>query len=148
MNFDQEAEKLLDLVYQFNQTKNKRSLNQSMGGARLIMHLLYEEKVLTPGEISEKLSISTARVATALNLLEEKMLIKRTIDVKDRRKIIVQLTKKGNEKTQILKNHILSKTSQLLSQLGTKDTEELLRITTKVFNIIIELQQKENQQDV
>ena len=50
---------------------------------------------LTPSELSNKLSVPKQTMTNLLTELEEKKMITRTIDKKDRRRIIVKLTPNG-----------------------------------------------------
>ncbi len=110
-------------------------------GEEAILLFLFEklkEKTITPSDISEKLEISTARVAVSLNSLQTKKLITRNIDLFDRRKINIRLTKLGQEQATHLKTTHLNKLNNILMKLGQKDTQELLRIIRKFIKIMKE----------
>jgi len=82
------------------------------------------------------LNISSARVAAALNSLEEKELITRRINVDDRRKIIVELTPKGVEYLEERQREHFERIKSILVQLGEKDAKELVRILGRIAEVL------------
>lgn len=90
----------------------------------------------TPGELSEAMDISTARVAATLNALEEKGLISRRIDPADRRKIVVTLTEGGVAYVRRLQEGLIGDTEAVLRSLGDHDAEEYLRILERVTELV------------
>lgn len=146
MDYKDKAITFVKLINEVKQHNHMKDISQNMAGARWIMQLLYKHKSLTPGEISKKLQITTARVAAILNALEDKKIIIRKIDPKDRRKIIVSLTEDGLTKSQEHKEKMLDQITDVLLKLGKDDTDKLLDIVAKVNHIIEEkqLQKGEN----
>ncbi len=82
------------------------------------------------------MNISSARVAAALNSLEEKELITRRINVDDRRKIIVELTPKGVEYLEERQREHFERIKSILVQLGEKDAKELVRILGRIAEVL------------
>ncbi|MDR0508225.1 MAG: MarR family winged helix-turn-helix transcriptional regulator [Candidatus Methanoplasma sp.] len=89
-----------------------------------------------PGHISDSAGVSSARIATALNSLEEKGLITREIDSEDRRKIIVRLTQKGAERVEEEEKKKLEEIKNILIRLGEEDAKELVRIMGRVSEVL------------
>jgi len=89
-----------------------------------------------PGQISGEMGISSARVATALNNLEDKGLITREIDIEDRRKIIVRLTPMGADHVDEWQRRLLEKLADILVRIGEDDARELVRITGKLAGVL------------
>lgn len=89
-----------------------------------------------PGEISEKMGISSARIASILNALERKELVTRRIDPTDRRKILVKLTGEGSAKALAHREEALSEMENILRGMGEDDTKELIRLLRKLSDIL------------
>jgi len=89
-----------------------------------------------PGEISETMGVSTARIAATLNALEGKGLISRQIDSSDRRRILVEITEDGKALARQREQELSQKIERMLIALGEADSEHLLRILNKLSNII------------
>lgn len=106
-----------------------------MHGEMFILKYLHSSNDLVlPSEISDKMSISSARTATALNSLEKKRFINREINKLDRRQILVTLTKEGKEYAKKLQLKEQKRITQMLEQLGEEDAKEFVRILEKVVN--------------
>lgn len=134
------SSKLTRVVHDFFR-EQKNSIKLYFKGEEAILLFLSEKldkEVVTPGDISEKLYITTARVAASLNSLQSKELITREIDCEDRRKIIIELTDKGKKMALDLKEKHLEELNNLLSKLGEDDTSELLRIIENITKILQE----------
>src|SRR5574344_72244 len=69
--------------------------NNIKGENAIIGVLTYNINGLTPGELKDKLGVTSARIAGALNYLETKEYISRLTDENDKRRVIVKLTPKG-----------------------------------------------------
>ncbi len=137
MNYTDLAKQLLNDMFQFKAYDHQRKIDESMRGeVFVLLHLLEKNTCILPSEISEEMNISSARVTTILNSLENKGLITREIDKNDRRKIIVNLTNKGRKKAKNNKKIIVSLTSQILEFLGENDSKELVRITHRLIDFV------------
>lgn len=135
-----EAKQLITLLQEVH-TKKKKKVNFLIKGEDAILMYLLKgnvDKTVTPTEISESLKISTARVAASLNGLESKGLLTREIDPNDRRKIIIDLTKKGIIQAEELAESHLNNISRILSLLGEEDTQALIKIVTKFKDLLSE----------
>lgn len=120
--------------------EQKHNFKLFVKGEEAILIYLSKNKdsIITPSEISDIFNISTARVASSLNSLETKELVTREIDKDDRRKIIIKLTKKGNELAEQFKTENLKVTVEILSRLGEEDSKTFLNIVEKLKNILKE----------
>jgi len=88
-----------------------------------------------PGHISSSIGVSSARIATALNNLEDKGLITREIDSEDRRKINVELTPKGQDYVDEEQKKQIEKIKNILISLGENDAKELVRIIGRLGEV-------------
>ena len=134
MDYTKLAEEFLHQMYLFRKGMLQKRLNQSMQGETFILQYLaaaHEDGVI-PSNISNEMGISSARIAAALNSLENKGLITRRIDVSDRRRILVHLAPAGQEQAEQHKQAILSAITQMFQFLGRQDAEEYIRITGRL----------------
>ena len=108
---------------------------ESFMGETFVLYYLEKQGSAVPGEISDAMGISSARMAAALNGLDDKGYITREIDKEDRRKIIVNLTAAGKQRAhQLIKEH-MSHISEMLEMLGEADAREYVRIMVKIAQI-------------
>lgn len=147
MNYKEEAKVFLEIMHENGKIRSQKKFNDQFGGGRFILQLLSENKRMTPSEIKDKMHVSSARVATALNLLEEKTFITRKNDKSDRRKIIVELTKQGMIETEKITDRITDKISMLFEKIGYEDTKELIRIMNKITKIQLNKLENEEKTD-
>lgn len=101
------------------------------GEVPVLCHIAEKEQI-TPTELAHKFSLSTARIATILNRLEDKGLIVRIHDHKDRRKVYIHLTDEGRQLAAKKMEELYAQLHGLLLNLGDDDAREYLRLTKKV----------------
>ncbi len=136
MNYEKLANEFLNATFELNKKGPQKTVDESMQGESFVLYYLYEiESKALPSTISDKMGISTARVAVILNRLENKELITRTIDKSDRRRILVELTNKGINVSKTLHNKIREMVVNLLTILGEEDSKEFVRIIKKLSDI-------------
>lgn len=85
-----------------------------------LLYLIYVNEQTTSSDIAKRLGTQKASVTRLVNALESKGLIKRATDSKDRRKINIELTAKGESLTEMG----IEKFSQLPEKLALALTEE------------------------
>lgn len=136
----EKARQIIGLMQELHIKQKKKMSFYFRGEDAILVYLNQKTKSekMSPSDISERLKVSSARVAASLNSLESKRLIKREMDSLDRRKINIHLTKEGKEKAIDLKSNHLNQFSSLLSALGSDDTDKLIEIIIKIKNILEE----------
>ena len=107
----------------------------SRGELCLLMHLKRQSDLVLPSELSEAMSVSTARVARLLKTLEDRALIQRSIDPTDRRRIIVKLTEEGERYLEAVYARTHKRASAVIEALGAEDTEAFIRIAEKIVDV-------------
>lgn len=122
------ARELMEQMLGRHKIKPFKDIDENLHGGAFVLHFVWHKKEVLPKEISDAMGVSSARVAVALNDLEEKGLITREIDTSDRRKIIVRPTKLGAEIAAEKTENILRKTECMLKSLGEDDARALVRI--------------------
>jgi MarR family transcriptional regulator, organic hydroperoxide resistance regulator len=127
-----------------NMTKNpkmpfqKKVDDLSHGEKRILGYLAFWKKGVTSGEISEKLFLSTPRVASALNSLSKKGYIERNRDERDKRVVIVTITEAGHKFVMEEYEEALSTLEATLQKLGEKDAKEFARILKRITEFAME----------
>ena len=139
MDYTELAAELLEKMHALQKARPHKNINEALHGEMFVLHFISMQKSeVLPGDISTEMDVSSARVASALNSLENKGLITRRIDKSDRRKILVGLTPEGKDFAEKHYSFITGKAAELLSLLGEKDAKEYVRITGKLAKIIHE----------
>ena len=93
MDYEALAGELLSIRGNLLQVPANQKLSKMLRGELFVLNYLdHREGKVHPKELSEKMAVSTARIARLLNHMEEKSLVIRQPDPGDSRQIIVQLT--------------------------------------------------------
>ncbi len=133
MDYTKLAIEFLEKMDMFRKAKTQKNITEALQGEMFVLHYIFHKggEVL-PGEISNEMGVSSARIATALNSLEKKGLITRQIDTSDRRRIIVRFTEKGENFAVKHQQAVVKYTVEMLSLLGEHDAKEYVRITGRL----------------
>lgn len=132
MDYEQLAEEFISRMVQMQFSDLNRSINEAMRGEHFILAYVYHNDSALPGELAQAMQTSTAYVAKMLRGLEEKDLIRRTLDINDRRRTLVTLTEKGKEQAKKDAAYVKDGVKWMLSILGDEDAVALVRILRKL----------------
>jgi DNA-binding MarR family transcriptional regulator len=99
-----------------------------------LFHLMRTSGCVTPSEIADTTNTSTARVAMILKSLESKGYIRRETDRSDRRKVLIFITKKGNDIIKKEQEYLVQMIASIFRQMGEHDTKEFLRLFHEFFD--------------
>ena len=105
----------------------------TMGEQFVLNYLATNDNVIHPKELSEKMVVSTARIAALLNRLEEKKMIRRYTDPEDNRQVIVTMTEEGKQEACRNRAEVISKIEVVLEKIGPEDAEASIRIQKKIL---------------
>lgn len=131
------ASTLLAEMHGLRKMKGRFNVFDHLQGELVILSIIAsQEKETKPSYISKEMNVSSARVATALNNLEDKGWIVRRINKDDRRQILVEITKEGKSFIEKQWRLVLNQITEMLKLLGEHDAQELLRIIKKIGEII------------
>lgn len=109
------------------------TLEKGYKGLYVILKVIKEQNgEVIAGDISNKLNISTARVAVALKTLERKKYITKYKSLNDLRKTVVSLTPLGKEVLKTREDEINSLIEALLKDLTDEEIEQLIKIINKI----------------
>ena len=129
------ANELLHIRMNLLQVPASQKLSGILRGELFVLNYLYNrEDGVHPKELSEKLSVSTARIASLLNHMEEKHLVVRETGPEDSRQVLVRLTPDGLEAIQCCRRDVLTNVERMLEALGPDDAREYIRIQEKIYN--------------
>lgn len=109
------------------------------GEIGVLSMLAFDQNPVTAGELSEKLNVTTARIARILNSLESKQYIRRKNDRTDRRKTFVTITKKGKELADSTKKEIMDKiiqVIQVIQEVGYDEIQAYISIVLKIRSVL------------
>ena len=144
MDQTEREERLMASLRQLVGCEEGRScMAASRGELCLLMHLKRQSDLVLPSELSEVMSVSTARITRLLNTLEDRGLIQRSMDLSDRRKIVVNLTEAGERYLKEVYKRTHRRASAVIDALGAEETETFIRIAEKIVDISRSLSDEE-----
>lgn len=131
MDYHALAVEFFKSLHVLRKTRPQQHISDSLRGEVFALQFIaMHEGPVLPGEISDEMGISSARIAATLNSLERKGMITRRIDSNDRRRILVELTSDGVAQTQAHSHELLANITQMLASLSEADAREYVRITS------------------
>ena len=133
MDYSALASEFLGKMQLLQRARPHKEINEALHGGFFVLHyIMLQGGDVLPGEISQEMGVSSARVAAALNGLEGKGLITRRIDQNDRRKILVGLTREGKDLAERQYYGVRDEAARMLALLGEADAVEYVRLTGKL----------------
>lgn len=133
MDYKSLAAELIKQTRRLHHSKPQKSLGQAIRGQAYILgYIAQHGGEALPSDISETMQVSSARIAQALNSIEDKGWITRETDPKDRRRTLVRLTPEGRVVAQEHQQAILENVTQALSLLGETDAKNYVKLTKKL----------------
>lgn len=138
MNYENMAELLFEeLKPNASSSSLAEILNEfNRGEVGVLSYLVFDKDIVSAGELSDKLSVTTARVASILKSLESKGFIKKQDDVLDKRKTLVVITKKGKDLAMKTKQEIINKIIKVIKEVGIDEIKEYAKIALKIRNVL------------
>lgn len=134
MYYEALADELLHIRADLLRVPAQQKLSNMLRGELFVLNYLHDhDTIVHPKELSENLSVSTARIASLLKHMEEKNLIVRAPDSSDSRQIIVRLTEDGKKAIQTYREDVLAYLTRTLESLGPDDAREYIRIQKKIY---------------
>ena len=125
--------------------KRKKSLieiprNCSQGETGALLYLTFVRDGVTSSELAETLNVSLPRIASLLNSLESKNLVRKLTDKEDKRKTIVNITAVGKELVLEKKEESINKLTRVIEKLDEEDINQYIRLAKKIGKIMDEMQ--------
>ena len=108
---------------------NKGNFQREDNSAGKVLRILANaDSILHPSDLCQIMGVSTPRITTILNGMEDDGLIERQIARDDKRRFAVILTEKGKDLIKERKQRSEERTRRLVEKIGIDDAEALLRI--------------------
>lgn len=137
MNYEEIAEEIFIELKNNTQTSLEEMLGDfNKGEIGVLGYLAFDEDRVTSGMLSEKLNVTTPRIASILNSLENKGYIMRYSDSNDKRKSLVTITSKGMQLAKSVKSDLLDKIISVIKEINYDDVKEYIRINKEIKNIL------------
>lgn len=140
MDTREKAEEFFDIIANGKKTVVEIPLYCSQGEVGTLLHLAYAKNEISPAQLAEILDVSMPRITTVLKTLENKKLIKRTTDSKDKRKTIISITDYGRKLVSNKKQEAIEKIIKIMNKLDEETINEYIRITRKIGNVMVNIQ--------
>ena len=96
----------------------------------IIRNMGDDNKILL-SKIRDKIKLAPSTVTPIITSLEEKGIIKRKIDTKDRRNIYIYLSAKGKDFTKEVDNKLTGLLEEYIKYMGEEDSLEIIRLINK-----------------
>ena len=100
----------------------------------LLLLLSCSSSPLTASFMAERLNITKGRITALISSLLDKEDIEINLDMKDRRKTLIQLTEKGRNRIETKIDEVNEKLEYLIQDLSIEEVNVLLNILEKVKN--------------
>ncbi len=114
-----------------------KHMDDTRAGIGAVLRLLYTENTpVTAGMISDRLDISTARVAVLLKKMEAKGLVTKEKDTVDARVTIVKLTDFGRETIKNMWKAVREQMGKVIDEIGEERLLEYIEISREIRQIV------------
>lgn len=107
-------------------------LDSLRGEALVLRYIMTVGSEVSPGELSEIMSISTARTSAILSSLQAKKLITRHSDIRDARRTLISLTEEGHAAAAELTEKMDSRMMRTIDFLGEDEARQFLGTLKKL----------------
>ncbi|MGC8662858.1 MAG: MarR family winged helix-turn-helix transcriptional regulator [Thermoplasmata archaeon] len=132
-------ENIVNLKRNLNRIYGTLGIKSSMNRTDLILLMIIgENNGISPGRLSEITGFSKSLITISITDLEKAGLIKRK-RATDRRKIEIEMTKKGFQKCSKIKENVDKNFEKIISKLNEEEKESLSLCIEKIANIITKL---------
>lgn len=133
------AQELVGMRAELRRAGVERLVDRMAAGEQGALCLLLQNgEIAHPKDLSERMGVSTARVATMLGHLEERGLLTRSPDPADNRQTVVALTDRGVAFITAQREEALGLIAKLLERLGPEDAAQYVRIQKKLVACLAE----------
>lgn len=135
MDYTALASELMCIRANLLQVPAAQQLSKMVKGELFVLnYMATHDKVVHPKELSEQMAVSTARIASLLNHMEDKNLIVRQTDPEDSRQVLVLLTDEGRLAIQKIRVDAIAHVAAMLEELGPEDAEAYIRIQNRIWD--------------
>lgn len=133
MDRREEAQELLRKMSACRPRSFFSKMDESQKGIGFVLVCLAKaEDTVLAGDLARELNVSTARIASILKKIEDSGLAVRKRSRSDARHTEVEITPKGLDHVNEMREQLLNKTEMLIEKVGKEDLEEFIRISAKI----------------
>ena len=133
INYTKLAEDLFEFMARCPKIPMQEPQEFTRGEIGILVYLHFNSDSVTSGDLSESLSVSTGRVATALKGLEKKGFIIRRTDLSDKRRVNVLITEAGRKLVRDKHQLGIEKMVKALQKLDEEEAIEFVRLVKKII---------------
>jgi len=101
---------------------------------RVFIVLAHSETPLTMGELSAELKVPLSSATRIVDWLVRGKFLERTYDPKDRRVVLVKMTKIGEQFFQTAMDYNKKRIAHLMEKFSVEEQEQLLHLMSKLLN--------------
>lgn len=94
-----------------------------------LLKLMDSEKQITVPDLQRTLQMGKSAVSQMLNTLEEKGLIVRSVNVKDRRRIDIEISPAGKKLMTEMKHHVDWMVNEVIDRFGEEKSQQLAALS-------------------
>ncbi|WP_434797522.1 MarR family winged helix-turn-helix transcriptional regulator [Terrisporobacter vanillatitrophus] len=145
------SKEFLDSIGKIKKLGHKHKKSQEFQpGMLMTMKVIYNDCLsnkedanyygMKTSQLTKDLCITKPATSKMLNVMEEKGYIERVSNKSDRRVVYVKLTKEGEEFLKDQNRKFENFTCQVIEKMGEEDTDNLIRLFGKLYDVIEELQ--------
>lgn len=135
MTEENPGESLYNLLAELlNRKQNRKVMDSIRGEYGVLRYLSYVQDRVSAGVLTDQLHVVPGRMTDILNSLENKGMVLRRADEKDRRRVLVCITDKGKRQAQEMRQEISKEYQGMFQILGQEDTLELIRLLKIVLS--------------
>lgn len=135
MATQEQIKELLEQLKKAPPSQQFKNIDQNTAGIRAILHYLNETSdTVTAGRISEKMGVSTARVAVLLKKMVAKGLIEKESDPTDARIVVVKLSEYGVQTAEKIRNGIYAQIGAMIDKVGMEKMLEFAAISNEIHS--------------
>ena len=133
----EQIESLLVQLEKAPPSEHFQNIDKNTAGIRAILKYLSEtDEKVTAGKISEKIKVSTARVAVLLKKMETKGLIEKEKDPEDGRIVVVKLSGHGRQTAETLRENMYSHIGEMIDKVGMERLLEFAAISYEIHSVM------------
>jgi len=124
------------LIGDLKKEVHKQNINRS---EFIVLISICDNEKKSMSELCRNVDLKSGSLTTLIDNLVEKGYVKREFDKNDRRKILVQLTKKGKNFTKVIKKSFEDNTLSKIEKLTAKESKDLFEAVNIIKEITIKL---------
>lgn len=124
-------------MQQIFRLKNRKTfvdmIEEGYKGMFVILRIVRDNSSVCSGDLARETGVSTARIARALNTLEEKGFIERISEKNDGRKVLIKLTSSGEKALEERESYIVKTLKKAFENLTEEEIIHFFELLKKLL---------------